>query len=87
MHKFVVLSWVQTNISMDTLGTKRNGKFSNGENLDIVVGRFLKSMAVLNDGLHNWVCTKLFFKVRICGYVFRPCKALTTKLTVVTLNS
>ena len=41
MHKFVVLSWVKTNISMDILGTKRNGKFSNGENLDIVVGRFL----------------------------------------------
>jgi hypothetical protein len=26
---------------MDILGTRRNGKFSNSENLDIVVGRFL----------------------------------------------
>jgi hypothetical protein len=32
---------MKNNISLDISGTKRNGKFYHGENLDIVVGRFL----------------------------------------------
>ena len=39
--KFVVLLWMKNNISLDISGTKRNGKFYHGENLDIVVGRLL----------------------------------------------
>ena len=40
MHKFFVLRLVKINVLMDILGTKRNGKFSNGENLDIAIERF-----------------------------------------------
>ena len=40
---------------MDISGTKEIGKFSNSENVDIDVSRFLVYIAALNDGLHNWV--------------------------------
>ena len=40
VHKFVVSLWMKNNISLDISGTKRNGKFYYGKNLDIVVGRF-----------------------------------------------
>ena len=41
MHKFVVLLCVKNNILMDISGTKENGKFDNGENLDIDVRKVL----------------------------------------------
>ena len=41
MHKFVVLLYVKNNILRDISGTKENGKFDNGENLDIDVKMFL----------------------------------------------
>ena len=41
MHKFVVLFFVKMNILMDISGMKENGKFDNGENLDIDVRKVL----------------------------------------------
>ena len=41
MHKFVVLLCVKNNILTDISGTKENGKFDGGENLDIDVRMFL----------------------------------------------
>ena len=40
---------------MDISGTKRNGKFYHGENLDNAVGRFLTKYDCSNDGLDDWV--------------------------------
>ena len=41
VHKLVVLLCVKNNILMDISGTKENGKFPSGENLDIDVRMFL----------------------------------------------
>ena len=41
MHKFVVLLCVKNSILMDFSGTKENGKFDSGENLDIDVRKVL----------------------------------------------
>ena len=41
MHKFVVSLCVKKNILMDISGTKENGNFDNGENLDIDVRKVL----------------------------------------------
>ena len=38
VHMFAVLLWMK-NVLVDISGTKRNGKFSNGKNLDIVIER------------------------------------------------
>ena len=41
VHKFVVLLCVKNNILMHISGTKENGKFDSGENLDIDVRKVL----------------------------------------------
>ena len=41
VHKFVVLLCVKNNILMHISGTKENGKFDHGENLDMDVRKVL----------------------------------------------
>ena len=55
VYKFVALLCVKNKILMDISGTKENGKFDSGENLDIDVRMFLTKYGSSKRWLHDRV--------------------------------
>ena len=71
---------MKNNVLVDISGTKRNGKLSNGKNLDIVVEKLLEMMVYMTG-----FCTKPNFKV----LVISASRSWDNKVksTIVALNS